>query len=159
MLQWSEDASSLLSSSIDMTARISYLNLDYKEREPQEGVADVWIPKRLYGHKDAIVAAYWCKNMEDVLTVCRDGACFLWKFQPSFDGKNDRYVAHEKFYCSNSGSIGPAKIKAAQYHRESGMLLAGFDTGVSGMWEMPSFELINTLRYPPLTSQPLTYRL
>jgi hypothetical protein len=40
-----------------------------------------------------------------------------------------------------------AKVVSACFHAGSGLLSIGFDSGIFGIWEMPDFTNIQTLRY------------
>ena len=39
-----------------------------------------------------------------------------------------------------------AKVKCAAYHAESNLLVAGFSNGLFGLYELPDFNMIHTLR-------------
>ncbi len=39
-----------------------------------------------------------------------------------------------------------AKVNCATYHAESKLLVVGFSTGIFGLYEMPDFNMIHTLR-------------
>lgn len=39
-----------------------------------------------------------------------------------------------------------AKAKCAAYHAESNLLVAGFSNGLFGLYELPDFNMIHTLR-------------
>ena len=39
-----------------------------------------------------------------------------------------------------------AKVKCAAYHAESDLLVAGFSNGLFGLYELPDFNMIHTLR-------------
>ena len=40
-----------------------------------------------------------------------------------------------------------AKMKCAAYHAASNLLVAGFSNGLFGLYELPEFNMIHTLRY------------
>ena len=40
-----------------------------------------------------------------------------------------------------------AKVKCAAFHPESNLLVAGFSNGLFGLYELPEFNMIHTLRY------------
>jgi periodic tryptophan protein 2 len=106
--------------------------------------------------------------------VSRDGAVFTWKAKvlesnsettsdedmdepeatlpaPSSSGKthlgiankiaNTRWGVHKRHYFNQPNS----KVVCATYHPSANLLVAGFSTGVFGIWEMPSFTNIHTL--------------
>ncbi len=39
-----------------------------------------------------------------------------------------------------------AKVKCAAFHPESNLLVAGFSNGIFGLYELPEFNMIHTLR-------------
>ena len=40
-----------------------------------------------------------------------------------------------------------AKMKCAAYHAALNLLVAGFSNGLFGLYELPDFNMIHTLRY------------
>ena len=57
-----------------------------------------------------------------------------------------------------------AKAKCAAFHAESNILVAGFSNGLFGLYELPEFNMIHTLRYTfqlfnSISSRSLTIRI
>ncbi len=88
-----------------------------------------------------------------IYTISQDGALFKWSFSQrpdtngDFDTREDvegplqwRIVQRHYFMQSN------AKVKCAAYHAESNLLVAGFSNGLFGLYELPEFNMIHTLR-------------
>ena len=51
-----------------------------------------------------------------------------------------RIVKRDYFLQNN------AKVNCATYHASSDLLVAGFSNGLSGLYELPDFNMIHTLR-------------
>ena len=90
---------------------------------------------------------------------------FRWAYVPRFTGNdkieeesmNDedtrwRIVKRDYFLQNN------AKVNCATYHASSDLLVAGFSNGIFGLYELPDFNMIHTLRFYLLASGPAFYR-
>lgn len=51
-------------------------------------------------------------------------------------------IMQKHFFMQNN-----AKMKCAAYHAESNLLVTGFSNGLFGLYELPEFNMIHTLRY------------
>lgn len=49
---------------------------------------------------------------------------------------------NERHYFKQSN----ARVKSAAYHIQSNLLVAGFSNGIFGLYELPGFNMIHTLR-------------
>ncbi|KAL8700042.1 MAG: hypothetical protein Q9201_005665 [Fulgogasparrea decipioides] len=140
-LEWSSDSRFLLSASKDLTARMWSLN-------PQAG----FTPTTLGGHKEAIAGAWFSADQEVIYTVSRDGALFQWHYAPLHDkpqADGDTAddpspmgwrIAQRHYFMQPH-----AKLSCAAYHTSSNLLVAGFSSGIFGLYELPDFSIIHTL--------------
>lgn len=55
-------------------------------------------------------------------------------------------IVQKHFFMQNN-----AKLKCAAYHVSSNLLVAGFSNGIFGLYELPEFNMIHTLRYEMLS--------
>lgn len=55
----------------------------------------------------------------------------------------------ERHYFKQSN----ANVKSAAYHIQSNLLVAGFSNGIFGLYELPGFNMIHTLRLSKLSDQ------
>ena len=146
-LEWSSDSRFFLSSSKDLTARIWSL-------DPEDG----FVPTTLAGHREAVHCAWFSKDQETLYTVSKDGALFQWAYTAKSgdanDGAVDRDVSDEGDHSNMRWRIierhyflqHNAKVTCATFHAETSLLVVGFSNGVFGMYEMPDFNQIHTLR-------------
>ena len=138
-------------------------------REPLEDFS----PLTMTAHRDAVVGAWWSRCGTRVYSVSRDGACFTWELASKIDGSSDGVLSTESSLAHNSSSDaaffpyvvgqsrmrlkekqffnqqtdhGPAKVRSAQFHAANGLLVVGFSHGVFGLWELPEFNHIHSLR-------------
>ena len=51
-------------------------------------------------------------------------------------------IVQKHFFMQNN-----AKTKCAAYHPSSNLLVVGFSNGIFGLYELPGFIMIHTLRY------------
>ncbi|KAL8753390.1 MAG: hypothetical protein Q9184_005436 [Pyrenodesmia sp. 2 TL-2023] len=140
-LEWSSDSRFFLSSSKDLTARMWSLS-------SQEG----FTPITLGGHKEALIGAWFSGDQEAIYTASRDGALFRWIYAPLKDGAVPEYddgkhdgrmgwkIARRHYFSQNN-----AKLMCATYHTSSNILVAGFSSGLFGLYELPDFNTIHTL--------------
>ena len=95
-------------------------------------------------------------NSNQIYTISQDGALFSWNYSrgANADGnienrKDDdgllrwRIVQRHYFMQNN------AKVKCAAYHPETNLFVTGFSNGLFGLYELPDFNMIHTLRYKP----------
>ena len=93
-------------------------------------------------------------NESQIYTVSQDGALFQWNYTEKLTTNGDaalvdaedapsqwRIVKRHYFMQNN------AKVKCAAFHAESNLLVAGFSNGLFGLYELPEFNMIHTLRY------------
>lgn len=154
-IQWSSDSKFFITSSKDLTARIWSLN-------PVEG----FVPTTLSGHKDGIVGAWFSADQETIYTCSRDGTVCQWKYttrpgqededeDEEMDGepKEERWFVVSRNYFNQNN----AKVKCATFHPGSNLLVVGFSSGVFGLYELPDFNTIHTLRsvLPGITRLPI----
>ena len=172
-MDWSPCGKWLLAGGRDTTSRVFSL-------DPVPG----FHPATLSGHRDPLVAVFWAPAgqgsspgggtevgpcPEACYTVSRDGARFGWHrspVQPSTagadvsdeDGEEDEAVGaacsswqlHAKHFFHQAG----AKLTVAALHPGSGLLVAGFSTGVFTLHTLPEFSCVHTLSISntPITS-------
>jgi periodic tryptophan protein 2 len=143
---WSPDSKHFLTGSKDMTCRLYSIDKDHNNLV-------------LTGHRDTIVNAFFSNDMTSIYSVSRDGAVFhfksenaLWELDApikkqktaSFHSSTiQRYKAHEKHYFNQNNS----KVTCAEFHAGKAILAVGFDNGIFGIYEMPDFVNIHSLRY------------
>ena len=93
-------------------------------------------------------------------TVSQDGALFQWNYTQKLitdgdaalidaeDAPSQWRILQRRYFMQNN-----AKVKCAAFHAESNLLVAGFSNGLFGLYELPEFNMIHTLRYslwPPI---------
>ena len=87
--------------------------------------------------------------------MSKDGAVFQWQYvkKPSKNGEADdmsdeddvtnmQWRITERHYFMQSN----AKVNCAAFDAEHGILVVGFSSGIFGLYEMPDFNMIHTLR-------------
>lgn len=82
-------------------------------------------------------------------TVSKDGALFRWEYLPRNDvdeeeaeGTERWRIAEKHFFMQNN-----ATVTCAAFHAESNLLVVGFSNGIFGIYELPEFSTIQTLRW------------
>ncbi|MCJ1322244.1 hypothetical protein MMC15_007591 [Xylographa vitiligo] len=146
-VEWSSDSRFFLSSARDLTVKIWSLN-------PEEG----FVPTTLAGHREGVLGAWFSGDQESIFTISRDGALFRWAYVPRVmengnteeeltndDDSRWRIVKRDYFLQNN------AKVNCATYHASSDLIVVGFSNGIFGLYELPDFNMIHTLRFycPP----------
>ncbi|KAI4242901.1 MAG: hypothetical protein L6R40_003774 [Gallowayella cf. fulva] len=139
---WSSDSRFFLSSGKDLLARI--WSLDSHED---------FTPTALGGHKEAVIGAWFSTDQETIYTVARDGSFFQWHYtslSDDFSSEQDAiddinrpmgWRIAQRHYLSQLG----AKLSCATFHASSNLLIAGFTSGLFGLYELPDFNMIHTL--------------
>ncbi|KAI9164418.1 U3 snoRNP protein [Blastocladiella emersonii ATCC 22665] len=136
-VSWRADSKMFMTCARDMTARLYTLHT----------VAG-YEPITFGGHKDTIVNA-WFATGDDaeefgrVYTVGRDGSLFMWDCLENIEGTTvpSKFGAAGKHYFN----VPHAKVISACFHRPSSMVVIGFNTGIFGLWELPSFSSVHSL--------------
>jgi periodic tryptophan protein 2 len=144
-ITWKNDSKQFLTTSRDMTTRLH--SLDTEQRV------------LLTGHSDIVLGAYFYKD--SIYTVSRDGALYEYTYEsseqvnsdplthkkPKNDSKNPNEralklkTARREYFNQNQ------KIVSCAFHGKSGLLSVGFDGGVFGIWELPEFVNVQSLRF------------
>eukprot|EP00158_Paraphelidium_tribonemae_P007647 Partr_v1_DN28312_c2_g1_i1_m79132 putative periodic tryptophan protein len=138
-LSWTSDGCRILSSSKDLTVRVGHMNLSASSSS--DGDVEHKKPIRLTGHKDEVVGAFWAADESCIHSISRDGSLFVWKQEAS-----DAYRLAEKHYFNKgNSSAGYSKVTSAFIHRQSGLVVVGFSTGVFSLWELPDFNMVHQL--------------
>jgi periodic tryptophan protein 2 len=142
-ITWSSDSRFFLTCSKDLTARIWSLH-------QEEG----FIPTTLAGHRQEVKAAWFSDDQETIYTVSQDGALFDWKYMGTPDAimengeseaavaVNERWRISQRHYFLQNN----AHLTCAAFHTKSNLLVAGFSNGIFGLYELPEFNQIHTLR-------------
>ncbi|KAJ2157458.1 U3 snoRNP protein [Coemansia sp. RSA 552] len=144
-ISWSPDSRFFLTSSKDMTAKIFSV-------DPIEGFRAT----TLSGHRYAVVASWFAKDMRAIYTVSMDGAICVRRFRPYGVEEN---LTFGEFPRDEEGELVPtlwfteerhyamqnAKVQSAAFSWATGLMVLGFTNGVFGLWEMPSFNMIHSL--------------
>lgn len=154
-ITWSPCSRYFITCSYDMTARLFTLDSLPGFR-----------PKTLSGHKDRVVDAYFSKDSKHIYTVSRDGAVFVWTARPGEDDSSseedsdgesssdsdsnvdeERRVADTRWAVSSKHyfNMPATRVVCSTFHQNSSLLVVGFNTGVFGLWELPSFTNLHTL--------------
>jgi periodic tryptophan protein 2 len=154
-ITWKNDSTQFLTTSRDMTTRLYSLD-------------DVGERVLMSGHTDVVLGAYFFKD--SIYTVSRDGALYEYQYEkPSFNQKKGEDESKKQKLAKgeriNKDSKNPKetvrklrtarreyfnqnqKVVSCAFHKETGILAVGFDGGVFGIWELPDFINIQTLRY------------
>ena len=158
-LDWSSDSQFLLTGSEDHTVRL--------QRPGHE-----FMPVILAAHRDTIVACMFGKTSEEIYTVARNGAVFVWRWHAKQSYRNN---PETKFYLSSEGGIwriahrhfchiqSTSLVEGLQHGEEeealdssvfvtcaaqmpkAGLLVVGLSNGVFRLCTMPEFSLVHSL--------------
>jgi len=86
-------------------------------------------------------------------TVSKDGALFEWKYMHgqisnTDDGEDEMMVTDERWRISQRHYFmqNNAHLTCAAFHSKSNLLVVGFSNGIFGLYELPEFNQIHTLR-------------
>jgi len=126
-----------------LTSRVWSLN-------PEDGFK----PTTLAGHRQEVRGAWFSDDQETIYTVSKDGALFDWKYMSRRDtitenGEEEQptpiderwRISKRHYFLQNN-----AHLTCAAFHTKSNLLVAGFSNGLFGLYELPDFNQIHTLR-------------
>jgi periodic tryptophan protein 2 len=149
-IDWASDSQTFITGSRDLTSRIYSL-----DKTPG-------YPVILGGHREPVIAAFLADDGR-AYTVSRDGALFVWRDTGAEEA--GEFQVGEKRPLT-SGPKGPrswrrearhlfkqSKVVCAALHKRSGLLVAGFASGIFGLYELPDFVNVHTLS---ISSQKIT---
>lgn len=92
---WSHDSRFVISTSVDMTMRVHFLNSE-----------DASASAMLGGHRDAILGAFFSEDQEAIYSLSRDGAFFEWRYLEYEDeDMSDIDETNQQTANSNSNDI------------------------------------------------------
>lgn len=149
-LTWSADSRFVISTSKDLTARIYSLHSEDKDAAVT-----------LTGHRDYVMRAFFSESQEIIYTLSKDGALFEWQYilqddnsdsedekMSSGDDESDsekleqsKWTITSKNYFHMEGT----RVKCADFHSASNILVVGFSNGEFRLYELPDFNLIQSL--------------
>ena len=110
----------------------------------------------------SLPTSFWLKRPSQIYTVSRDGALFTWRAKQIEDMDEDedapvagpssipadanpiantRWGISERHYFNQAG----AKVTSVAFHSPSSLLIVGFSSGIFGLYDLPSFNIIHTL--------------
>eukprot|EP00741_Cyanophora_paradoxa_P002463 tig00000076_g2387.t1 len=126
-IDWSPDSRFVMAGSRDQTVRVWSVN-------PIEG----YTPPSLAGHRESIKGCFFAASGQQVYTVAKDGALFVWQ-----KGESDiaGWTVLEKHFFKQDY----AKVGSVFFQRNSNLLVVGFETGLFGLYEMPECNCVHTL--------------
>lgn len=101
-----------------------------------------------------------------IYTVSKDGALFVWKYttraallKTSIEDSDDERMnvgddlaksidPEKRWRCAKRHYFNQAnaKVQSCAFHPASHLMVVGFSSGIFGIWEMPEFNSIHTLR-------------
>lgn len=142
-ITWSDDSRFFLASSKDLSTKVFSLNTE-----------DSVAAATLSGHREAVIASFFSEDQETIYTVAKDGALFQWKYLSQNDfvaeGEEDSEdeqepdqmywrIVEKHFFAQD------AKVTCCTFHPTSNLLVVGFASGIFGLYELPEFNMIQTL--------------
>lgn len=149
---WSQDSRFLLSTSKDMTTKIFSLHNEDKE-----------VAVTLAGHRDYVIHAFFDESQEIIYTLSKDGALFQWEYvsgssdseSESETASEDEEAAPERSEKSEDGQwqitsknyfhMDGVKVKCADFHAKTNLLVVGFTNGEFRLYELPEFNMVQLL--------------
>ncbi|ODV78183.1 periodic tryptophan protein [Suhomyces tanzawaensis NRRL Y-17324] len=138
---WSEDSRFFISTSKDMTSRIFSLHSDEKD-----------VAMTLAGHRDYVIKAFFNDTQEIIYTLSKDGALFRWEYTAKPAEDEDEEMDEDEDERPMSWRItaknffhADTKVKCADFHAKSNMLVVGFYNGEFRLYELPEFTMIQQL--------------
>lgn len=142
---WSPKSNLIALGSKDYTVRIVSIHLKYKS-----------IKVNIAGHSDVVVACFFAHMNEgdlDLYTVSRNGQLFMWQASHAEHQLNelgpDNYLAYKKakkFYFSTALKSAKSLVTSVKYHPKTKILVVGFSTGEFLLFDLPDFNLIQSLQ-------------
>lgn len=163
-----------------MTAHIYSLNPLMVPDRRRPGHTKKFRPMTLAGHRSAVTAAYWSADEEEIYTVSRDGACFVWRGKPDDENDDDEDDDDDMDVEEERNRAGPSRIESTapaiatkrwglatrhyfhavstnvvctSFHAPTSLLVVGFASGTFGLYTMPECESLHTLS---ISSQRIT---
>lgn len=149
-IEWSDDSRFFLAGSKDLTTRIYSL---HSEDSSAAGV--------LGGHKDSIISAFFSQDQETIYSISKDGALFEWKYLSERDFVKEGEETKEseddsdnevedsslrwRIVSKNFFNQNNAHVSTCAFHPSSNLLVVGFTTGIFTLYELPEFNMIQTL--------------
>lgn len=141
-ITWSDDSRFFLASSKDLSTRIFSLN-------SEDSVAAA----TLSGHRESVIASFFSEDQETIYTVSKDGALFQWKYlsqndfvtegdeEESEQDEDQMYwrIVEKNFFQQD------ARVTCCTFHPSSNLLVVGFSSGIFGLYELPEFNMIQSL--------------
>ncbi|KAG0671696.1 U3 snoRNP protein [Maudiozyma exigua] len=142
-LTWSPDSRFVISTSKDLTAKIWSIDSDEKDLASTT----------FAGHRDYVMGAFFSADQENIYTVSKDGALFIWEYSAKKTEDDEDEMEDEIDISKYSWRIaqkhffytGQAKVKCVTFHAKSNLLVVGFSNGEFRIYELPSFTLIQQL--------------
>ena len=156
-ITWSPDSQYFLTTSKDMTAKMYSLHS-----------LEDFIPITLSGHRDTVIAAFFSSDQQTIYTVSKDGGMFIWKDPDSEEIKNNedlpedmqqalkrtrmdieasnRKRKYRRWWVTQREYFNQGKVQCATFHLQNNLLVVGFNSGIFGLYELPDFNNIHTLR-------------
>ncbi|SMN18357.1 similar to Saccharomyces cerevisiae YCR057C PWP2 Conserved 90S pre-ribosomal component essential for proper endonucleolytic cleavage of the 35 S rRNA precursor at A0, A1, and A2 sites [Maudiozyma saulgeensis] len=142
-LTWSPDSRFIISTSKDLTAKIWSIDSDEKDLASTT----------FAGHKDYVMGAFFSADQENIYTVSKDGALFIWEYSQKRNEGDEEDNEDEVDISKYSWRIakkhffytGQIKVKCVTFHSKSNMLVVGFSNGEFRLYELPEFTLIQQL--------------
>ena len=127
-----------------------------------------FVPITLSGHRDTVIAAFFSSDQETIYTVSKDGGMFIWKDPDSEKMQNnddlpedmqqalkrtrmdieasDRKRKYRRWWVTQREYFNQGKVQCATFHIKNNLLVVGFNSGIFGLYELPDFNNIHTLR-------------
>lgn len=148
---WSSDSRFLISTSKDLTSRIFSLHNEDKDAA-----------MTLTGHRDYVMRAFFSESQEIIYTISKDGALFEWQYA-SLGDESDKESEEEKgddesvtesekednsqwrITAKNYFHMEGTRVRCADFHPQSNMLVVGFTNGEFRLYELPEFNLVQSL--------------
>lgn len=150
-IDWSSDGKVFVAGSRDMCSRV-HATVDMKN-------LTMWC---FGGHKNEIVAAFFEQNSLDVYSVSKDGMLYFWKCDTKLSelveendddsDESDEESEVERIKYSMAGKhyynkIGENNfVSCANFYKSGRILVTGFVSGSFLIHELPSFNLIHSLK-------------
>lgn len=149
---WSADSRFLISTSKDLTLRIFSLHTEDKDAA-----------MTLAGHRDYVMRSFFSESQEIIYTVSKDGALLQWEYISVEDGNDDSGDDSDDDMSDDDKSETPedksewritaknyfhmegTKVRCADFHAASNMLVVGFTNGEFRLYELPEFNLVQSL--------------